>query len=156
MMLVVSIIPVMYIDPNGESIIIALAIVGFIVWGGIGAYYSYQKEGEVNLQTTLLFAVVGAGVGSVAGAIYTAIGAIGVMNLGAYLSPAAITISVDGDPTNEIATAGEYISNSTLSNIYRNFLKGAYTDNPIGNGSTAAAIRHTLNTGQLVGNTNQL
>ncbi len=104
----------------------------------------------------MLFAVVGAGVGSVAGAIYTAIGAIGVMNLGAYLSPAAITISVDGDPTNEIATAGEYISNSTLSNIYRNFLKGAYTDNPIGNGSTAAAIRHTLNTGQLVGNTNQL
>lgn len=138
----------MYTDISGESIIITLALIGFIVGAGIGAYVSYNKTGEFSVSTVLLYGAVGMLTVITIGTAVKILTAYKVANVMWCVSS---VLMADSNPTNELTAVGEYISNSTLSNIFKNFYKGAYTDNPIGNGSTAAAIRHTLNTGEFVG-----
>jgi hypothetical protein len=120
----------MYFDPTGE---IAWVIVGAVVGGITGAAVSYYTTGSVDWKYVVGGALIGAG-GVTAGSTGYDI----ISN------------------ANDVTTAGEYISNDTLYNIYSSFYKGVYTVNPIGNGSTAAAINYTETTGNLVGGSDHM
>ena len=108
--------PVMYVDPEGNSITVALliigAIVGVAVGVGIAAYNDYQDDAEVNgsigwynyLGSAILGGIIGAGIGAgigaIAGTSFTVtIPTIGSMITGGGTAAAttAATITVSGE-----------------------------------------------------------
>ena len=67
--------PIMHSDPSGHSIILACICIGAVLGGGIGAYASYKKTGEVKGWAVVAGAAVGGLAGWGLGAAITSLGA---------------------------------------------------------------------------------
>jgi hypothetical protein len=133
--------PVMYYDPTGYiAWAIPGAIIGAVVGGVAGAAISYYTTGEVDWRYVaggaVAGALVGAGVGYLAQSAYATTAATGASTAGGVLT-------ADGDPTNEVNLASEYVDD-IAQGVYQGFKTYGANANAVGNSAKAGQHLHHI------------